>query len=118
MAGALAQAGQYEQAVTVARSITDPHLYMQAEALAAVAGALAQAGQDEQAVTVARSITDPYYQSHALVAVAEALAARGDTRQARHVASAACAVGRWTTVVGLVFSLEPSAVRVLTESPR
>jgi hypothetical protein len=116
--GALAQAGQYEQAVTVARSITDPHLYMQAEALAAVAGALAQAGRHEQAVTVARSITDPYYQSHALVAVAEALAARGDTRQARHVASAACAVGRWTTVVGLVFSLEPSAVRVLTESPR
>ena len=41
--------------------------------------------------------------------------ARGDTRQAHHVASAACAVGQWTTVLELVLSLEPSALRVLTE---
>ena len=47
--------------------------------------------------------------------VAEALAARGDTVQARHVASAACAVGQWTMVLGLVLSLEPSAVMVLTD---
>ena len=47
VAGALAQAGQYEQAAaiasraeTVARSITDPD--WQAQALAAVAGALAR----------------------------------------------------------------------------
>jgi hypothetical protein len=31
------------------------------------------------------------------------------------VASAACAVGGWTTVLELLLSLEPSAVRVLTE---
>jgi len=47
--------------------------------------------------------------------VAGALVARGDTRQAHHVASAACAVGQWTTVLELVLSLEPSALRVLTE---
>ena len=64
VAGALAEAGQHEQAAamasqaeTVARSITDPD--EQAQALAAVAGALAEAGQHEQAATVARSITDP-----------------------------------------------------------
>ena len=65
VAGALAKAGQHEQAAamasqaaTVARSITSPD--WQAQALAAVAGALAEAGQHEQAATVARSITDPY----------------------------------------------------------
>jgi hypothetical protein len=44
--------------------------------------------------TVARSITNPDRQAQTLAAVAEALAARGETRQARHVASVACAVGR------------------------
>jgi hypothetical protein len=101
------------RAETVARAITDPD--RQAQALAAVAGRLAQAGQHEHAATVARSITDPDRQAQALAAAAEALAARGDTRQARHMASAACAVGRWTTVLGLVLSLEPSALRVLTD---
>ena len=113
MAGALAQAGQHEQAEAVARSITDPD--EQAQALAAVAGALAKAGQHEQAETVARSITGPEEQVQALAAVARALVARGDTRQARHVASTACAVGQWTTVLELVLSLEPSALRVLTD---
>ena len=155
MAGALAEAGQHEQAAAMAaqaeataRSITDP--YGQPRTLAAVAEAgqheqaaawrprprrgplhhrpvragagaggggraLAEAGQHEQAAAVARSITNPDAQAQALAAVAKALAARGDTRQARHVASAACAVGRWTTVLGLVLSLEPSALRVLTD---
>ena len=80
-----------------------------------MAGALAQAGQHEQAATVARSITDPDEQAQALAAVAKALAARRDTRQARHVAAAACAVGRWTTVLKLVLSLQPPALRVLTD---
>ena len=97
----------------MARSITDTN--GRAQALTAVARALAEAGQHEQAETVARSITDPDKQADALAAVGRALVARGDTRQARHVASAACAVGRWTKVLGLVLSLEPSAVRVLTE---
>jgi hypothetical protein len=67
------------------------------------------------AVDVARAITDPDRQAQALTAVAEALMARGNTRQARYVASAACTVGRWTTVLGLVLLLKPSAVRVLTD---
>ena len=74
----------------MARSIPEPDRHVQA--LVAVAGALAQA----------------------LSAMASALAARGDTRQARHVASVACAVGRWTMALVPVLSLEPSAVRVLT----
>jgi hypothetical protein len=73
-----------------------------------------QAGQHERAEAVARSITNPGEQAWALAAVAKALVARGDTRQAHHVASAACAVGGWTTVLELLLSLEPSAVRVLT----
>src|SRR6476661_2764728 len=88
---AVAVADQLEQAETMARSITNP--YAQAEALAAVAGALAEAGQHEQAVTIARSITDPHRQPRALAAVAKALMAWGDRRQARLVASAACAIG-------------------------
>ena len=80
-----------------------------------MAGALAGAGRHEQAETVARSITNPGRQAQALTAVAGALAARGDTRQAHRVASAACAVGQWTTVLELVLSLEPSALRVLTD---
>ena len=41
--------------------------------------------------------------------------ARRDTRQADYVASAACAVEQWTKVLRLVLSLEPSAVRMLTD---
>ena len=97
----------------MARSI--PSFLWQGEVLAAVAGALAKAGQHEQAATVARSITASETQAQALTVVAKTLAARGNTRQARHVASVACAVGRWTTVLELVLSLEPSALRVLAE---
>ena len=113
MAGALAEAGQHQRAETVARAITDPG--GQARALAAVAGALAEAGQHEQAETVARSITDPHGQANALAAVAKASVARGDMRRAHHVASAACAVGQWTTLLELVLSLEPSAARMLID---
>jgi hypothetical protein len=31
------------------------------------------------------------------------------------MAAAACAVGRWTTALGLVLSLEPSTIRMLTD---
>ena len=94
-------------------AITD--LSERAQALTAVAAALAQAGQHEQAETVARSITDLGWQVDALAEVGRVLVARGDTRWAQHVASAACAVGRWAKVLGLVLSLESSAARVLTE---
>jgi hypothetical protein len=120
VAGALARVGQHEQAAaaasqaeTVARSITDPG--PQAQALTAVTEALAELSQHEQAETVARSITQPGWQAQALTVVAKALAAKGNTRQARHVASAACAVGQWTTVLELALSLEPSALRALTD---
>jgi len=96
-------------AETVARSIADPG--GQVLALVTVAGA----GQHEQAETVARSITDPGRQVRALAAVARALVASGDTRQARRVASAACAIGQWTTVLELVLSLEPSVLKVLND---
>ena len=58
---------------------------------------------------------DPDRQAQALATVASALAARGDTKHAHHAATAACAVGQWTTVLELVLSLEPSALRVLTD---
>ena len=45
---------------------------------------------------------------------ASALAAKGDTRNARHMAAAAGALGRWTTVLAAVLALEPSALSVLT----
>ena len=73
-----------------------------------------RARHHQRAATVARSITNPDRQAQTLATVAEALAARGETRQARHVASVACAVGRWTMALVPVLSLEPSAVRVLT----
>ena len=109
VARALVEAGQLEQAKTVARSITNPG--RRSGALAAVA----RGGQREQAETVARSITDPDGQALALAEVAKALLARGDTRQAHHVAATACASGQWTTMLDLVLSLEPSALRVLTD---
>jgi hypothetical protein len=37
--------------------------------------------------------------SQVLAMVARALVARGDTSQAHHAASAACAVGQWTIVL-------------------
>jgi hypothetical protein len=64
---------------------------------------------------VARSITDPDWQARALAAAAVALAANGDTRQAHNLALAACAVGKWTTLLELVVSLEPSAPRVVAD---
>ena len=64
---------------------------------------------------MARSITDPGWKVDALAEVGGVLVARGDTKRAQHLASAACAVGRWIKVLGLVLSLEPSAARVLTE---
>jgi hypothetical protein len=85
-AGALAAAGQHQQAAVVAG---------QAEALA-------------------RSITDPDEQARALAQAAEALAKAGQTRTANQVAAAACATGGWTTAAPAVLSLNPAALTVLT----
>ena len=111
MAGALAGAGQHQQAEAMARSITDPH--SQAQALAQVAEALAGAGQHQQAETVARSITNPDWQAQALAQVAEALARAGNSRDACRVAAATCSVGRWTTAAKPVLLLDPSAFATL-----
>ena len=91
VSGAVARAGQHEQAAAiaaqaeaVARSITHP--YPQKEALAQVANALAQAGQDQKAEAVARSITAPGSRAIALAQVAEALAQAGQDQRAEAVA--------------------------------
>jgi hypothetical protein len=132
VAGALAQAGQHEQAARVAaraeklaRSIISQDLQALEDALPAVAGAgaLAQAGQHEQAAraaaraeTLARSLTSPDQQAMALAAVAGALAQAGQAGQAARVAVSACAAGRgWMKVLGLVLSLEPSAIAVVAD---
>jgi hypothetical protein len=73
------------------------------------------AAMASQAATVARSITSPDRQAWALTVVARALVARGDTRHAHHAASAACAIGQWTTVLELVLSVEASALRALAD---
>ena len=112
VAGALAEAGQYERAETVAYFITDR---TSRRGRWRRWRGVAEAGQYERAETVARSITNPGGRARALAAVAGALAARGDIRQAHHLASAACAVGQWTTVLELVLSLEPTALGELTE---
>jgi hypothetical protein len=97
VARALAEAGQHEQAAsmashaeTVTRAITGGYAPVQALAVVAVARALAEAGQHEQAETIARSITRPDKQARALaevaVAVAGTLAKAGQHEQAETVA--------------------------------
>jgi hypothetical protein len=62
-----------------------------------------------------RSIANPGDQAYALAEVARALVERGDTRQAHCLASPACAVGQWTTVLELMLSLEPRALAELAD---
>ncbi len=107
MAGALAAAGQHEQAEAAARFITIP--YWQARALAPVAGALAAARQHEQAEAAARSITNPYVRARALAAVAGALAAAEQHQQAVTVAGRAEVAARLTN--GILSAPVPVHVR-------
>ena len=98
-------------AETVARSITDPD--RQAQALAAVAEALVQAGQHEQAATAARSITEP-----GPAGTSAGGGGRGAGGEGGHETGASRGCGgvchrTVDTVLGLVLSLEPSAVRVV-----
>jgi hypothetical protein len=85
VAGALAAAGQHQQAETVARSITDED--QQAKALAWVAGALALAGQHQQAEAVARSITGEDQDTLALDRATGMLVKSGRYRQAEALAA-------------------------------
>jgi len=104
---ALAQAGKYEQAETLARSITDPD--RQTDALARLAEALAKAEQYEQAEASARSITDPVRQADALAQVAEAVAEDREFVSANRATAAICAAGHWTIVMRPVLRQDSTA---------
>ena len=110
----LARAGQYGQAETLGRSITEP--ISQAVTLRVVASVLAGAGMHRQAEALARSITAPDQQAEALAQVAEALAGAGDTRSACRVAAVTCVVGSWTTAARAVLVLDPSAFAKLASA--
>ena len=96
-AEAWAHAGQTEQALTLARSITDPDT--RARARAAIAVALALAGDGEQSLALARAITDPVWQARALASVASTLARSGLHAQARAAAADAEAAARAFTAL-------------------
>ena len=132
LARVLAETGQYEQAETMARSITEPH--RQAKALWYLTDVLAEAGQHEQATQVAaqaealaRSLTDPDDQAWALGAVAwvlselaGALAKAGRPVQGRRVVALALMLGSssdetWIVALGALVSLQPSALRAVAE---
>jgi tetratricopeptide (TPR) repeat protein len=81
---ALAQAGQFEQALEVARQIEDSDIRWWA--FYEVVKALAQAGQFEQALEVARQIEDSDIRWWAFYEVVKALAQAGQFEQALEVA--------------------------------
>lgn len=88
VAGGLAQAGQYAQAMAVASSITHPNLH--AHALAQISEALAQ--------------------------ISQALTQVGEVRSAARAAAVVCAMGAWPTAVAPVLLLVPSAITPLSRT--
>ena len=84
VARSLARAGCYQQAETMARSITSPD--KQARALAWVAEAMAQDGECERAEAVAGSIISRGLDTGALTEVAAALTRAGCYQQAETMA--------------------------------
>ena len=84
VAGALAEAGQYQQAQETARSVTFPG--WQADAMSRVARALIAAGQYQQAETAARCVDEPGWRAETLARVAATLAGAGQHRQAKAIA--------------------------------
>jgi tetratricopeptide (TPR) repeat protein len=89
---ALAQAGQFEQALELARQIEDS--YSRWWAVYEVVKALAQAGQFEQALAAAERIEYAYERSRAYGAVALALVQAGQTEQAQKALAQALEVAR------------------------
>ncbi len=79
-----AVAGQYDQALEIAKTIKHPHF--KARALAAVAHQLAAKGQYDQALEIAKTITDDTVKQIALKAIAVQLAAKGQYNQALELA--------------------------------
>jgi len=81
-----AEAGQYDQALSVAQSIEDtPH---QAIVLIKIVNFYAEAGQYDQALSVAQSIEDGWYKTEALDDIATSYALAGQYDQALKVAQA------------------------------
>jgi serine/threonine protein kinase len=79
-----AAAGQYDQALSLARSIKNDSL--KAKALAAIAGELAENSHYDQALKVVNSIKEGYGKEYALEEVAIKLAEKGQYDQALEVA--------------------------------
>jgi tetratricopeptide (TPR) repeat protein len=96
-AEAWAHAGQTEQALTLARSITDPD--KRARTGATIAVALARAGDGERSLALARAMTDPVWQARALASVALTLARSGLHAQAHAAAADAEAAARSVTAL-------------------
>jgi len=91
LASLLAQTGQVEEALQVARAIEEPD--EKARALSRVASSLAQTGRPEEAgaileeaFEVARTIREPWEQAKALSSVASSLAQMGQLEEALEVA--------------------------------
>jgi hypothetical protein len=110
-AGAHARSGEFEQAESAARSITDGK--RQAESLTELAVRLAEAGEAGRAEAAARSITGLEWQGEALARVAVVLAQSTDAGTARRAAALACTVSTWTVALHPVLLLEPSALELL-----
>jgi tetratricopeptide (TPR) repeat protein len=85
VAAALAQSGQHERALAIARLFPEAD-FDQERPLTEVARALARAGKRERAEAIARSIPDRNPRARALAAVAEALAQAGQHEEAEAVA--------------------------------
>ena len=114
VAAALARTGHHREAETLARSITDPNSQQQAQAQ--IAAVLAHAGHYQEAEFLALTIASPNSQADALCLIADALTQVGDTRSAGRLAATVCVIGGWTTAVGPVFKLEPSAYVALARA--
>ncbi|MFE9059516.1 hypothetical protein, partial [Streptomyces mutabilis] len=110
IAEAMAGAGRIEEAVALARTITDPQ--QQASALSTIAEAMAGAGRIEEAVALARTITAPQQQASALAAAAKR---RGVTEEGRSLLAEALA---FADVVALVGTFPSVAAEALDEAVR
>jgi len=77
----IAHSGDYDRAIDLARTITQPH---DSGTLRHIAAMIAHAGESDQATALARTITEPYSQAEALIDIA---AKAGDHGQARRLAA-------------------------------
>ncbi|XVQ11365.1 tetratricopeptide repeat protein [Spirillospora sp. CA-255316] len=95
LAEAVAEAGEYQWAETIARSITE--IARQSHALRSVAENVAKTGDYQWAETIASSIASAEDQAVALVAAANAAADTGKRQRAREILEQAEAIARTIT---------------------